>query len=489
MYKYIIITSFFLFTRFVVMANNIQLGTVTETVVGTDHFLNFTISWDNSWRVSSNPRNYDAVWIFVKRRDCAGIRWQHADLADEDTAHTAGSPLFADAYTDKKGIMIYRSVDGTGNISSVNIQLKLDAPPSGTYQYKVVGIEMVHITQGAFYLGDGVSPWSFKKGDTDNPYYVNSEAAINRSAGSSDLWSTSNIDGAFMLPAEYPKGYNAFYCMKYEISQGQYADFLNTIAQDACANRYNAAFATIARYSLSGVWPVITALAPDRACNYISPEDLSAFLDWSALSPLTELEYEKACRGDSTNLPVAGECAWGGNQVTNASTITIGTDGMPDESVSDVIAPGTGLANYSLYGIGGPLRCGFAAKSATNRFEAGATYYGVMEMSGNVYELCINADSSLYGKGPSFTGNHGDGELSTTPAAGYANQGWPGQIPDDYNSQVYSFTARGGSWTNLSGDQLKISDRSVYILNSRIPTPDSKGRSYAFGGRGVSRRQ
>ena len=32
------------------------------------------------------------------------------------------------------------------------------------------------------------------------------------------------------------------------------------------------------------------------------------------------------------------------------------------------------------------LRCGFAAKTATSRLEAGATYYGVMEMTGNVFD-------------------------------------------------------------------------------------------------------
>jgi len=31
------------------------------------------------------------------------------------------------------------------------------------------------------------------------------------------------------LPVEFPKGYAAFYCMKYEINQGQYGDFFSQL--------------------------------------------------------------------------------------------------------------------------------------------------------------------------------------------------------------------------------------------------------------------
>lgn len=490
MLKYVIVFCCFFFYSVLCNANNLQVGAVTVSTVSGSQYLNFTISWDNSWRMNSSPGNWDAVWIFVKRRDCAGLQWSHADLSDQEADHTTGSPLLADAYADKKGVMLYRASTGAGNISSISIQLKLDAPPAGNYEYKVFGIEMVYINQDFFYLGDGVSTLRYKTGATNNPYLVTSEAAITLSPSGADLWSTSNTAGSFTLPAAYPKGYAAFYCMKYEVSQGQYADFLNTIAQDAFFNRYDANNLNVARYTISGSWPAMVAAAPDRACNWIGIEDLTAYLDWSALSPLSEFEFEKACRGSSINSPVAGEFSWGGNQVTDANSIVPGTDGLPTESVNDPITTGTGLANYNGNGVLGPLRCGFAAKATTTRFEAGASYYGVMEMSGNVFELCFNADSSTFGKGPLFAGNHGDGELSVTPTPGYANQNWPGQTPGDLNEQVFSVTARGGAWTSQNNaDQLKVSDRTVHIVNTSVPAPDPKGRSAAFGGRGVSRRQ
>ncbi|NII25498.1 hypothetical protein HB364_10420 [Pseudoflavitalea sp. X16] len=488
MRQYYLICYYLLALSFPAAANNLRIGPVTETVAGSDHFLHFTISWENSWRITGSPGNRDAVWLFVKRRDCSAVQWLHANLGDQDSAHSAGTPLFVDAYADKKGVMIYRSTTGTGSIDSVSIQLKLDAPPAGDYEYKVFGIEMVYINEGAFYLGDGVSTYRFKTGTTDDPYLITSEGAITMSNSGSNLWSTSNTSGSFTLPDAYPKGYNAFYCMKYELSQGQYADFLNAISNDAFLNRYDAAHIGLSRYTISGTWPAMVASAPDRACNWVGIEDLIAYLDWAALSPMTELEFEKICRG--ANTPVAAEFAWGTSGITNADTITTGTDGMPNETISNYIAPGTGPALYNISGPRGPLRCGFAAKASTSRVEAGAAYYGVMEMSGNVLELCYNADSSMFGKGPSFNGSHGDGELSITPNAGYANAGWPGQTPGDINTQYYTFTARGGAWSSqFSGIFLRTSDRNAHIINTSVPSPDGKGRSHSFSGRGVSRRQ
>jgi formylglycine-generating enzyme required for sulfatase activity len=480
----------FLFITSISFGNNLQISPVTLSTSGSSSYLNFSISWEKSWRVSSNPNNRDAVWIYVKRGDCASPQWQHVNLSDIDNDHSAGSPLFVDAYADKKGVMVYRSSDGLGDITNVNIQLKLDAPPAGNYQYKVFGIEMVYINPGAFYLGDAVSTYTFRTGSSLNPYLLTSENAIKINSSNNDLWSNVYTTESFTLPPAFPKGYNAFYCMKYEISQGQYASFLNHIRQDAAQNRYDPINFNVGRYTISGSWPNLIATVPERACNWLSFTDVAAFLDWSALSPMTELEFEKACRGG--NIPIAGEFAWGGNQIIDADSIVAGTDGLSNESIGTPIAIGTGLANFNSNGVLGPLRCGFAAKTSTTRFEAGATYYGVMEMSGNVIERCYNIDSSLYGRGYLFTGSHGDGELSITPNAGYANQNWPAEGFSQFTFEGNSVALRGGAWNSPNsnnGDLLKVSDRTANIFNTSIPQPDSKARGVGLGGRGVSRRQ
>ena len=331
----------------------------------------------------------------------------------------------------------------------VNVQIKLDAPPAGNYEYKVCGIEMVYINQGEFYLGDGASVFSFKKGNTSNPYLVTSEASIPFSSNGSDLWTIYPGQNTFTIPNLYPKGFNAFYCMKYEISQGQYSDFLNTITQDAFQNHYDATKLNDTRFTISGAWPLMMAAAPDRACNWLSIDDLTSYLDWSALSPITELEFEKICRGNSINFPVANECAWGGNQITDANTITPGTNGLPTETVDDVIATGTGLANYSNGGIIGPLRCGFAARSNATRFEAGASYYGAMEMGGNLWEKVVITQNT---SGTAYTGVLGDGTLSVT---GDANQSlWPAP------GTAIGSGLRGGDYTNTAA-YVRTSDRST----------------------------
>jgi formylglycine-generating enzyme required for sulfatase activity len=85
--------------------------------------------------------------------------------------------------------------------------------PAGTYNYKVYGIEMVNIPQGDFQIGDASS------------YYTYNSISINSSAQTSGLTASIQASYSAAVPATFPMGYNSFYCMKYEISVEQYADF------------------------------------------------------------------------------------------------------------------------------------------------------------------------------------------------------------------------------------------------------------------------
>ena len=100
------------------------------------------------------------------------------------------------------------------------------------------------------------------------------------------------------------------------------------------------------------------------------------------------------------------------------------------------------------------MRCGFAATSSTDRVGAAASYYGVMEMAGNVSEMCVTVGNS-YGR--AFTGDHGNGALSVV---GFADVvGWP---QNDGIGDIGHGT-KGGDWSNdVTGYyQLRISDRSL----------------------------
>ncbi|MBL0155158.1 MAG: hypothetical protein IPP93_17435 [Chitinophagaceae bacterium] len=156
-------------------------------------------------------------------------------------------------------------------------------------------------------------------------------------------------------------------------------------------------------------------------CNYLTYMDLAAFLDWSALRPMTEMEFEKGCRG--TVFPVNSENAAG--TVAAASTpYTIINAGTASEAVS----PYTGSVlnanityNATSPGAASPLRVGIHATASANRISAGAGYYGALDLSGNIEEVCVTTGCVA---GRSFTGVSGDGTLN---AAGDADENfWPG---------------------------------------------------------------
>jgi formylglycine-generating enzyme required for sulfatase activity len=431
-------------------ANNLQISNLALN----GRLLSFNVSWDNSWRtMGTAPYNYDAVWLFVKYRDCSTLQWNHANV---DSAGAA-SPLFADTTSDQKGVMVYRSADGGGNISNVSVTFRLTGLPAGNFDFNVFGVEMVYVPQDSFYLGDGNSTYTWRVGTNQAvPYYINSEAPITLATTSPSL----SAGGAFVsgtMPAEYPKGYRAFYCMKYEISQAQYAEFLNTLTSTQDAPRYFVSAAN--RYSIGGAWPAHTAAAGNRAWNSAGWDDLLTYLDWAALRPMTELEFEKACRGPAMFVP--GEYAWGTTLVVDANAVV--NDGTDAEAVTDAIPAGTGIANYGNSLILGPLRCGFAGTGTTNRLQIGATYYGICEMSGNVQEYCVSGGSVA---GRTFVPNNGDGSIS--PVGLWDVPGW------------VTFTGnaiRGGAWS-VAAAELRISYRlfATYATNSR---------GAGNGGRGV----
>ncbi len=191
-----------------------------------------------------------------------------------------------------------------------------------------------------------------------------------------------------------------------------------------------------------------------------------AYLDWAALRPMTEFEFEKVCRGAS---PAAlnGEYAWNAVSLLQAESGALTNAGQSGEVSS---ASGNGLCAYGANNtVKGPLRCGFAAGAATNKAQAGGSWFGVMEMSGNAMEQCLGGYNFNYS---AFTGAYGDGGLS---AAGAANtSGWP-LLGGGQGGGV----GRGGDWFTNNITYLTISDRGWMTNNT------NQLRDYRFGGRGI----
>jgi hypothetical protein len=242
------------------------------------------------------------------------------------------------------------------------------------------------------------------------------------------------------------------------------------LTSDQAARR--AITGTSNRLNINGSWPVLNANVPHRAMNFLAWADLLAYLDWSCLRPMTELEFEKICRGPS--VPVAGEHAWGTGLVTDANAVQ--NNNTATESATVTAAAGTGLCNYNNNSVLGPFRCGFAAQAATNRLEAGASYYGVMELSGNLWEQTVGARGAT---AAAFRGNVGDGVLTTVTNSGNANQtSWPEPLVSTAaTSGAVAKALRGGAWST-NANYIRVSDRTS------INNQDGR-RLNSVGGRGV----
>ncbi len=411
-------------------ANNLSITNVTK--IDNNH-ISFDISWDNSWSTGSLVTDYrDAVWIFAKYKNNSG-QWQHLEILSTTITTTTPSSLltiYNVSNYSNRGIMISNYQNYFGTVSGT-VTLEFSGNTIGLLpDFKVFGIEMVSIPFGSFYVGDGNgSATSFHQGNDVNKPYKVSYGMISVGNGVNDLAATGLTQN---IPATYPNGSDSFYMAKYEITQEQYVEFLNTLTLQQQQERtesdlYNISSANRFVMSNTSV-PVdrdgiacdsnLTSGIPvhfycdlnnngvenenndgqNLGCSHISTADLMAYLDWAALRPATEFEYEKACRG--TAYPIIDEYANGATSYTAPGYISNG--GKPNETYSNVGAA-NGVININLF----PIRVGGLATNTTTRLQSGAGFYGNMELSGNLYEFCVGATSINY------TGTPGDGVLDS----------------------------------------------------------------------------
>lgn len=305
------------------------------------------------------------------------------------------------------------------------------------------------------------------------------------------------------LQANYPTGFNSFYAMKYEISQEQWVRFLNKLEYNQQKMRTvgdKLDGLTVGKYVYGGTGGIscrngiaigsrdngavvfVNNLTNDAnnefaqpddgqtiACNYLSPADMLAYADWCGLRPLSEMEYEKMARPPYPEIPILREWAGGdpaylvkpiSNSLSQARTSEERMNSLNSKQVN-VNAGGA---------LEGPTRVGCMAVGAQNRTDAGAGFWGCLDLSGNlseIYYACTN------GAGRNFSdilASHGNGAIvanSTTATAGNTDMTtsyWP-QTPG-------SFILRGGNFKS-SDNKLAISDRSGYGYFTNMNVKDS----------------
>jgi formylglycine-generating enzyme required for sulfatase activity len=454
-----------------VKANNINVTNIAlvnqNTTAGLNNaanhtFVQFDLTWDNSWRNSAGPANWDAAWVFVKFQVFGSPEWLHATLSPTDANHSItnnnGVSMNIDAAANGRGVMVHRTNNGNGSLNLQGVRLRWDYRSGNTVHdtanvtVRVFAIEMVYIPEGEFFVGDGTlttpapSSNAFRINNVGNnrPYKVVNESALtlilnNATGGGANqifdpMVSTTSV-GTWQVPNAFPKGFAAFYVAKYELTVKQYVDFFNTLRTDITTAKNNRNISGSQPTRSTFTWnasPLTDATtgttSGDRAQGGFSIDDALTYADWAGLRIMTDLEYEKVCRGtDRTGAspgiavyPVNGEFAWGEN--VNNVNITTPTSG--DGTASESIAT-TSTMNVNNNFASGPVRVGiFAAKNPTSnqRRLTGSTYYGVMEMTGNLEEYvyyttnnntfiqsnCTGTISDI------FDGRHGDGNINSS---------------------------------------------------------------------------
>ncbi len=492
--KIFFMVSCFLFTCYLTEANNLQITGIA--VNQTTQIVSFTVSWDNSWRVSSSPNNWDAVWIFVKFKDCtagANTPFTHGILSATTADHsytnleamtsvngTITQSAVQGATLDyTEGIMFRRNTVGLGSMSS-SVSLKVANLPGAatSISTSVFGLEMVYVPQGDFYIGDqaGGTYYTFLAGtlSTDPPMQITSAFEtgaqsfyVNAPAG------TPTTVAA--VPAAFPKGQYGFYMMKYEITEGLYAEFLNSLGSVAATARFPGNYATN-RNQLNATAGVYSTTRPDRTQNWLSWADVSALLDWACLRPMTETEYEKACRG-STGTSLTLEYAWG--NTTIAAGLTFAAPAT--ENGTEVFSSGNATYSNGTYtngdGGAGPARAGIFATSTSTRQSAGASYYGIMELTGNVREAVVGIATP--GANNTYTRTWGDGSIDPVTGNHNVAGGWPAATVVTANTVTTNAVGhKGGAWNNVVA-QLTVSER-FYLYSAPVITRQSYN-----GGRGI----
>ena len=427
-----IFTLLFLFFTGWLFANNITVANTSLSGQNTTaHFtlINFDVAWENSWRTSTNESNYDGAWIFVKYRKNGTTDWRHCTI--NATGHTNAAGSAFSVPTDGKGAFIYRSADGIGNVNFMGNKLQWNYGADGvldneTVEIRVFALEMVYIPQGSFQLGSGGSEANaFTDGSSTSPYMVSSNSAINLGTTAGTLNPNGQGSAAGTIPVAFPKGFAAFWIMKYECSQQQYVDFLNHLdLSRATVNNVGA--------SVTGTHPNLTTAFPERAAYQLGFRRTAALADWSGLRPMTELEFEKACRGYNTPA-VPNEFVWGNTTLNPLTSVT--DQGTSTEAVASPTNANANIASS----INVPTRTGLFARASSDRTLSGGTYYGVMNMGDNVQEAVISIvnpsgradDASV----------HGDGYLA---ASGETDQAlWTSYL---------SFGTKGGGWNTGTSD-------------------------------------
>ena len=395
----------------------------------------FDISWENSWL---DQINWDAGWVFVKYKNSNG-EWHHCTISSNGYVNGTGTNSEIEISNDNVGAFIKRLNTSSGNFDCDGVQLQWDYGADGLsnitgLEVRVFAIEMVYVPEGDFNVsptfftndspnsGQLGAPPRFFTAPGGNAPVINtrlSPTLIYRTATDSlivrikgDAGIDTDLDG-IVDNTTYPVGYSSFYCYKYELTEQQYSDFYNTLTLQQ-QNTLG-----IAGTNISLINGEYVSTTPNKACKTGTNSNIQilAYGDWSGVRPMTILEYNKASFGPEylaeNNAASAGNLSWNSQSAAYTSETFTQENGQESLSSTSINYNSSDVYYNHTNNIyrAGIFSDGVNATISNPRQYAGASYYGVMELSGNVTEPTVKLEEL------NFTNSSGNGELNSSGEA------------------------------------------------------------------------
>ncbi|MEO0897172.1 MAG: SUMF1/EgtB/PvdO family nonheme iron enzyme [Bacteroidota bacterium] len=478
----------------------------TEIISTTNKSLNVRVNYFDFW---NDDVNHSALYLFFK-----GKNQSH----DIESIELTTEFFEIKKTTDSKGFYL---IPAKSNDSKNSVDLKIIFKENDL-NVKPHCLEMVYIPKGEFTLGS-IKPFDYRntkstsrgslgaplnaffksgtKGQFKGAYQINSENEIKLgdcegclNVLDAEITGVNTFSGnkKGVLPKTFPKGFESFYQMRYELTEQQFCDFLNSLSPEQAKERINldATFQGITRADYGNFIEYnnveFVTTKPNQPCSFLSWNDCLAYSDWAGIRVMTELEFEKSARG--FDKPKFREFSWGGSEITKQYFLdktlykcdennycvdgNIHVNYLGFSNFNDVCTKNGSDKSY----IGcrtlsqdikyrGPLETGIHSKGkkSLNRVTTGSGYFGTLDLSGNLREPVIPIGSI---ESRNYAGSCGDGTITSEGKSD--NRDWYYSNESDL---VYGY--RGGCWA-FHENHARIADRfNVYRQGLDIRKPYS----------------
>ena len=150
---------------------------------------------------------------------------------------------------------------------------------------------------------------------------------------------------------------SGYYISKYEVTNAEYFEFWHSLQEKGVVKHTPESYSHLPQI---GGWPERASNFPDHPVVGVSWQDAKAYADWKGMRLPTEAEWEKAARGYTDRI-----WPWGNSMLPHANT------SEENDGFENSIAP-------------------------VGSFPKGKSYYGVMDMAGNVWEWTSDWYSDVY---------------------------------------------------------------------------------------------